>query len=264
MGPLAFLPLHAAGIYGSTREERPPPGSCIFDFAVSSYTPTVTALLRIVKDPQPPQPASLLIIGQPNKPGYSAIKGITEEMDAIWRITEAKHCISLCLEGEVAMVSRVQMQMRSHGAIHFACHACQGAENPLESGFYLHDGPLELAEIMKQNITNCKFAFLSGCRTSTGDEKLSREAIHLATGMLTVGYRSVVATRWSIKDEHGPVVVEGFYKYLLENGATLGRPGIDSDSAANALHKAIQSIRQQIGDTEQGLLMWVPFIHFGY
>jgi len=185
-------------------------------------------------------------------------------MDAIWKITEAKHCISLCLEGEVATVSRVQIQMRSHGAIHFACHASQDVKNPLRSGFYLHDGRLELAEIMKQNITNCKLAFLSGCQTSTGDEELSREAIHLAAGMLTVGYRSVVATRWLIKDEYGPVVVENFYKYLLENGATLGRPGIDSDSAANALHKAIQSIRQQIGDTEQGLLMWVPYIHFGY
>ncbi|KDQ49312.1 hypothetical protein JAAARDRAFT_200953 [Jaapia argillacea MUCL 33604] len=40
-GPLAFLPIHAAGIY-STSE----PGNCISDFVISSYTPTLSALIN--------------------------------------------------------------------------------------------------------------------------------------------------------------------------------------------------------------------------
>jgi len=82
--------------------------------------------------------------------------------------------------------------------------------------------------------------------------------------MLEVGYRSVIATMWSIKYEYGPTVAEGFYKYLQEDSATSGRPGIDSANASRALHRAIQSIRQEVGDTEQGLLTWVPYVHFGY
>jgi len=265
-GPLAFLPLHAAGIYGKARDEKSAPGSCISDFAISSYTPTVSALLRNAMGStgiQPPS-AKLLMISQPNTPGCSPIKGTVMEMNAIRKIIEPKDWRSLCLEGEVATVSRVQLEMASHPSIHFACHASQDVEDPLKSGFYLHDGRLELAEIMKQNITNCELAFLSACQTSTGDEKLSEEAVHLAAGMLAVGYRSVVATMWSIKDEYGPVVAEGFYKDLVEKGTTSGPPVMDSANASRALHRAIQAIRQQVGDTEQGLLTWVPYVHFGY
>jgi len=102
------------------------------------------------------------------------------------------------MEGEVATISRVKLEMASHPSIHFACQASQDVKNPLMSGFYLYDGRLELSEIMKQNITNCELAFLSACQTSTGDEKLSDEAVHLAAAMLAVGYRSVVATMWPI------------------------------------------------------------------
>ncbi|CCO36811.1 hypothetical protein BN14_10957 [Rhizoctonia solani AG-1 IB] len=42
-GALSFLPLHAAGDYG-------PPGSRVFDYVVSSYTPTLTALLGQTSD----------------------------------------------------------------------------------------------------------------------------------------------------------------------------------------------------------------------
>jgi len=185
-------------------------------------------------------------------------------MDTIGKIIEAQDCKFLRLEGEAATVSRVQLEMTSHPSIHFACHGNQDIENPLKSGFYLHGGRLELADIMRQNITNCELAFLSACQTSTGNEKLSEEAVHLAAGMLAVGYRSVVATIWSIKDEYGPVVAEGFYKGLMERGTPSGRPGINTTNAAHALHQAIQNIRQQVGDMEQGLLTWVPYVHFGY
>jgi len=131
-------------------------------------------------------------------------------------------------------------------------------ESPLSSGFYLHDGQLELADIMKQRIAHREFAFLSACQTGTGDEKLSEEAIHLAAGMLAVGYQGVVATMWSIKDQYGPVVAEGFYKYLAEKRDRL------HGSGAHALYHTIQDIRKTLRDTEQGLLTWVPCVHFGF
>jgi len=176
---------------------------------------------------------------------------------------DSNDCKTLCLEGEVATISRVRLEMASHPLIHFACHASQDVEDPLGSGFYLHDGRLKLADIIKQSI-KCELAFLSACQTSTGDEKLSEEAVHLAAGMLAAGYRSVVATMWSIQDKYGPVVAEDFYKDLMEQGTPSGKPGMDSANAASALHQAIQHIRQQVGDTEQGLLTWVPYVHFGY
>jgi len=117
---------------------------------------------------------------------------------------------------------------------------------------------------MKQKFAVRDLAFLSACQTSTGDEKLSEEVVHLAAGMLAAGYQSVVATIWSIKDKFGPVVAESFYTNLLERGKNSGRPGLDSSYSANALHQAIQDIRRTLGDTEQGLLTWVPYVHFGH
>jgi len=264
-GPLAFLPLHAAGMY--SRNGRTPPGSCISDFAVCSYTPTVSSLLEKLKEAdsaQPPESSKLLIISQPNTPGCLPIPETTKEMNSILKTIRTYTGEPHHLEGESASVSQVKLEMESYGSIHLACHASQSLDNPLKSGFYLHDGRLELAEIMKQKFAVRQLAFLSACQTSTGTEKLSEEAVHLAAGMLAAGYRSVVATMWTIKDRYGPIVAESFYKDLMERGKTAGKPGLDSSGAAHALHHAIQDIRDTVGDSEQGLLTWVPYVHFGY
>jgi len=184
-------------------------------------------------------------------------------MNCIWKTIGTYNGECHRLEGEHASVSQVKIEMESYGSIHFACHASQSPESPLKSGFYLHDGQLELSEIMKQKFTVRELAFLSACQTSTGDDKLSEEAVHLAAGMLAAGYRSVVATMWSIKDQFGPVVAESFYKDLMERGKTSGQPQLDSSHAARALHHAIQDMRMKLGDTEQALLTWVPYVHFG-
>jgi len=213
---------------------------------------------------QQPASSKLLIISQPNTPRCSPIPATTEEMNFIWQTVRTYNGECQRLEGASALVRKVKLEMESHGSIHFACHATQDLKNPLKSGFYLHDGQLELSEIMKQKFAVRELAFLSACQTSTGDEKLSEEAVHLAAGMLAAGYRSVVATMWSIKDKFGPVVAESFYQNLMERGKISGQPRVDGRHAAHALHHAIQDIRMTLSDTEQDLLTWVPYVHFGY
>ena len=96
----------------------------------------------------------------------------------------------------------------------------------------------------------------SACQTSTGDEKLSEEAVHLAAGMLAAGYRGVVATMWSISDQHGPQVAEDFYAGLISQDLEQ----LSTDNAAHALHYATQKLRRQLGDFT---LDWIPYVHFG-
>ena len=261
-GPFAFLPLHAAGIYTHDFQS---PGSCVSDFVISSYTPTVSTLLEKVNasDTGRPLISKVLLISQPSTPDLPPIHGTTREANAVSRIVGSDGCESLLLEGSVAIVSRVKQEMESCGWVHLACHAIQNIHNPLRSGFFLHDGQLELGELMKQRIPQCELAFLSACQTSTGDEKLSEEAVHLAAGMLAVGYQGVVATMWSIKDSYAPKVAEAFYDYLVKKRKNDKNSGLDSTHAAYALHHAMQVIRKDIGDTEYGLLTWVPYVHFG-
>lgn len=170
----------------------------------------------------------------------------------------------LRLDSKDATITRAKDEMPSHQFIHLACHAVQDTKQPLQSGFHLHDGRLELADIMSLNLPSAQFAFLSACQTSMGDERLSEEAVHLAAGMLAAGYRSVVATMWSIKDQHAPLVAEDFYAHLLEK-IPVGEGGqrLQCTETAYALDHAIQNLRQRLGDNEDSLLAWVPYVHFG-
>ena len=113
-----------------------------------------------------------------------------------------------------------------------------------------------------KKLVGADLAFLSACQTSTGDEKLSEEAVHLAAGMLAAGYRGVVATMWSINDRYAPGVSEDFYANLI-NGAE----DLNSENVACALHHATLKLRQRLADLkldlESSLLVWVPYVHFG-
>jgi len=187
----------------------------------------------------------------------------TKEMDCISKAIRTSNIEPLCLEGESASLTRVKLEMESHGSVHFACHATQDLENPLKSGFYLRDERLQLADLMKQKFSVRELAFLSACQTSTSDEKLLEEGVYLASGMLAAGYRSVVATMWSVEDQYGPMVAESFYTYLMERGKTSEGSRLDGSHAAYAVHRTVQDIREKLGDTAKGLLTWVAYVHFG-
>ncbi|KAF8191314.1 CHAT domain-containing protein [Pholiota molesta] len=257
-GPLVFLPIHAAGIYSN---ETGTAGPCVSDYVVSSYTPTVSALLDKIKDApnMDDKPMNLLIVSQPSTPGLNPIPGAEREAYSIKDMVDP----SLLLENASATVRKVKEEMKSHRWVHFACHAIQDEDEPLQSGVQLHDGRLELSEMMKQTLPDAELAFLSACQTSTGNQDLSDEVVHLAAGMLAAGYRSVVGTMWSIKDVYGPEIAKDFYLNILGTNSE-ARRRLDSGKAAGALHQATQNLRKKIGDTEEALLIWVPYVHFGF
>jgi len=231
---------------------------------VSSYTPTVSVLLDKVKSSDIERPPSkVLLVSQPNAPDLPPIPGTTREIDALSSKFDSNGCEFLRLDGSIATVDRVKQEMESYNLIHFACHASQNVAYPLKSGFYLHDGRLELSEIMKRKFPRRELAFLSACQTSTGDENLSDEAVHLAAGMLAAGYQGVVATMWSIRDKYAPEIAENFYEYLMEKGKDEKNTRLKSADAAHALHHTIQCFRRKMGDREDALLTWVPYVHFG-
>ncbi|RXW12169.1 hypothetical protein EST38_g13685 [Candolleomyces aberdarensis] len=160
--------------------------------------------------------------------------------------------------------------MERFSCIHLACHASQDQNDPLQSRFRFHTGSLKLSTIIKKNLKNADLAFLSSCETSTGEERLSEEVVHLAAGMLAAGYRRVVATMWAITDKHAPDVATDLYGYLLSRRLEAYDydfdygSGLDGSDSAYALHHAIQRLREKIGDSEQSLLAWIPYVHFGF
>ncbi|KAF6745845.1 CHAT domain-containing protein, partial [Ephemerocybe angulata] len=148
--------------------------------------------------------------------------------------------------------------------VHLACHGSQHAEDPLKSRFLFHDGALELGSIVQRSLKNADLAFLSACQTSTGVDKLPDEAVHLAAGMLAAGYQRVVATMWSIGDRDAPAVATDFYQYLLGHWLS-SQAGLNGRFSAHALHHATKQLRLRLADnSDQSLLTWIPYVHFGY
>lgn len=222
------------------------------DLVVSSYTPTLTALLN-PKDCRTELSGEIQMLGvsQPNTPGLSALPETKAEIETIQQLRDGRLDLHW-LNDKDATRDAVLRCMERCNWIHLACH---GTQNGTESAFHLADGALTLQDIMKNSLAHGELAVLSACQTAMGDEKLPEEAIHLAAGMLMAGYGSVVATMWSISDNDGPIVAKELYRYLMGEG------GGDSTKAAYALHHAVKRLRQEIG--ERKFARWVPFIHLG-
>ncbi|VDC07746.1 unnamed protein product [Peniophora sp. CBMAI 1063] len=254
-GPLAQLPLHAAGVYGPS----PQLGQRVFDYVVSSYAPSLTALLRCYQSGAERRASpSILILTQPATPGQARLPGTRDEGLRIRKVLSEHPCT--ILEHMQATVRATLAVLDQHPWVHFACHASQNTKNPTESAFELFDGPLTLSALMSKASGEAELAFLSACQTATGDKNIPEESAHLAAGMLSVGFKGVVATMWSIWDADAPVVVEAYYQELvaLRRANVNGRGGT---GAAYALHAAVKTLRDKIG--ENSFERWVPFVHFG-
>jgi CHAT domain-containing protein len=251
-GPLAFLPIHAAGVYGENQAF----GLKLSDFMISSYTPSLTALIQGFRPHSESQAElQLLAVTKPSAKGQSYLPGTQEEIKSIQRHVEGKKVHFEWLDEEIATIDEVQRGMRNLGWVHFACHGVQ-SDSPTESALLAGSSWLTLSNIIQLSLPHADLAFLSACQTATGSQELQDELVHLTAGMLLAGYRGVIGTMWSIDDNDAPQVAGDVYAHLLETSP------LDPMRAAQALHLAIQKLREQPG-RKKSFLHWVPFIHFG-
>ncbi|CAE6432828.1 unnamed protein product [Rhizoctonia solani] len=77
-GPLSFLPLHAAGDYRDSGQKK------AFEYVVSSYTPTLSALLSDpAYDAPAKSPCEILLVNPGNIPGEFPLPGAGQEIERI-------------------------------------------------------------------------------------------------------------------------------------------------------------------------------------
>ena len=251
-GPFVFLPIHAAGFYGTQHSQ---PGHRVSDFVVSSYVPILSILTLSPNPGAPPgNDLRLLAVGQPPSDGQSPLPGVDMELRHIRQvIRDSTSTQTTLVESSVGTVEEVLALMKGADWVHFACHGIQDAAN---SGLCLADRRrLKLSDIIMLSRPRGGLAFLSVCQTAMGDERLSDEAIHIAAGMLFAGYGGVIGTMWSISDKLAPDVARDVYEQLFGNGT---RP--DYRDAARALHDAIGRVRES---GSASFHTWLPFIHVG-
>ncbi|KAG1717587.1 CHAT domain-containing protein [Suillus occidentalis] len=246
-----FLLLHAAGEYRAN-------GKSLSQQYISSYTPSLTALMRACtrQDRSPSVPFAA--IGQNLPAGASfTLDCVEPELELVRSLLPPPPTVSFTKITSVdATKSRALCTLQDNTWLHFACHGTQNFDDPFKSAFLMRDQPLSLLDITKMDISWHEFAFLSACETAVGDFATPDEVIHLAAGLQFAGVKSVVGTLWKVNDATVQRLVEAFYKKLCGDGK------MDSARAARALHQAVFSL---VHDKENPMPLdqRIVFIHIG-
>ncbi|WP_405395161.1 CHAT domain-containing protein [Microbispora hainanensis] len=243
IGEVAFLPLHAAGIAGTSNN--------VLDRAVSSYTPTVRALAHARRGRISKLNTSL-IVSVPDAPEEEPLPATKEEAEILSALLPTTTVIT----GPDATQRTVVAALPSHSIVHFSCHGHSDWTDPSTSKLILHDhliNPLTVTALSRLTLTNVSLAFLSACSTSQSNMSLADEAIHIASALQMAGYIHVVGTLWTIGDRAAVRISQEFYT-ALDSAAPL------INKSAHALHTAIRRIRAGYPDHPA---LWAAHIHIG-
>lgn len=265
-GPATVFPFHAA---------TSPDGTSALDYVISSYTPSLRALLRAstpmgeVRQSTKPR---ILAVGMPSTPEMADLPNVMAELETL-----AAHLpIDLQLLPPDATVARVMKEMATHNWIHLSCHgnsegailanandhdgaSAENAEGRPEHltaippALYLSDGALTLARIGELNVQG-ELAYLSACDTSTSTGRLPDEAFHVTASMQFAGYRHVIGSLWWVTDHLAPKVAESVYAHITANGDP------DLRMAAIAVHGATRDLRYMHPSRP---ILWANYVHVG-
>ncbi|KAL5501093.1 hypothetical protein ACEPAH_9480 [Sanghuangporus vaninii] len=257
---LSALPLHAAARIITTPEGKKK-YQYLSDIYVSSYTPTLTALIdaqsSTIGESYPDQPSRFLIVAQPDE----TLESVQEEVESICDVVKMAGRADLLnnLTGMAGNRDDVLVNLRDHSWVHFACHGHLSSTDPFQSSFQLYGNTrLTLLDISKDNIPNAELAFLSACHSAEQPAGAARdEVLHLAAAMQFSGFRSVIGTMWALKDEDGPFVAKTFYKYMLSEEKQTESV---CERSARALNEAIRHLQKK---AKKNYERWVNFIHIG-
>ncbi|KAG1800343.1 CHAT domain-containing protein [Suillus plorans] len=244
-----FLPLHAAGEY---RKD----GGSLSRHYISSYTPSLTALIkaRVSHDRSPSVP--FVAIGQNHPAGaVFTLDAVEPELELVRTLLPPPPTVSFSKITSVdATKSTALRALQDNTWFHLACHGTQRFDEPFQSAFLMRDQPLSLLDIAQMDLSRHQFAFLSACETAVGDLRTPDEVIHLAAGLQFAGVKSVVGTLWKVDDATVERVVKAFYTKLCGDGT------MNSKRAARALHQAVQSLAS---DKDIPLAQRIVFVHIG-
>ncbi|WP_431046973.1 CHAT domain-containing protein [Streptomyces sp. P1-3] len=246
-GWLSFLPLHAAG------RGAPDSGTWVLDRAVSSYTPTLRALVRArdgltLGAPARPSP---LVVALAETPGAARLPGASREAALLAELFPSGRLLA----GADATVEAVVQALEAHPWVHFSCHGVSELLSPSQSGLILYDGRLTVSDAAAQRPRSPELAVLSACSTSQGGVTLPDEAVQLTSSFQLAGYPHVIGTLWTVSDKLATRLTEEFYASLAEDVAR-GRP---IDPAA-ALHRPVRSLRDRYAQAPH---LWAAHIHTG-
>jgi len=242
------LPLHAMGPIPSDGNSP----RYFMDLYIPSYIPSLEALIESRKPrSQVISKPSILLVAQPDENMPEALKEI--------RLVQAAGTHVTTLFSAKAKPAAVLARLRDHSFAHIVSHGILEPGKPFEASFKLHRGRrLQLLDIVRSQLPDAEFAFLSACHTAElTDESIADEMLHLAAAMQFCGFRSVVGTMWAMADTDGPDLAKYFYESVFSDETRGER---HYERTAVALRDAVVKLRRKGGIS---LERWVNFVHYG-
>jgi CHAT domain-containing protein len=236
---------------GPVQSDVDPP-QYFLDLYIPSYIPSLSALIESRKPgSQTICKPSILLVAHPDENMLAAPK----EMRAVQAVDTQVTTLFLRKATRTAVLSR----LRDHQFAHIVSHGILEPGKPFGSSFKLHKGKrLQLLDIIRSQLPDAEFAFLSACHTAElTEESIADEVLHLAAAMQFCGFRSVVGTMWAMADKDGPDLAKHFYESVFSDEAQGGRY---YERTAGALRNAVFHMRQKGGIT---LERWVNYVHYG-
>ncbi|WP_051792058.1 CHAT domain-containing protein [Streptomyces sp. NRRL F-5527] len=246
-GPLAHLPLHAAGHH---RAGVLGDGRSVLDRVASSYTPSIRALRHARQAPAAGRTTGpFLAVRRPT--GADGGEGASvDEVAAMARVLGGLRTV----QGADATAARVLTELSSASVVHFACHGLSDAEDPSRSRLELADGPLGVLDVARGHLPHARLAVLLACHTTRAD-RLPDEAIHLTSAFQTAGYPQVVGALWEATDLVSVRLAERLYDSLRAYGG-----GLDVGDTARVVHGIVRELRARHAGSPR---VWAPYVHTG-
>lgn len=254
VGPVTYLPLHAAGHHRQRGGPRP---QTVLDRVVSSYTPTLRSLLharRVPADSRAPV-HELLVVAMSDTPQVRPLPGASTEVGKVTACIPAARV----LRNDEASRGAVLTALANYRISHFACHSKRDRDGISASSLLLHDhltSPLTIEDISTLQMEHAELAYVSACDTTRAQPALADEGIHITGAFLLAGYRQVIGTLWGTDDDSALLIAGHVYEYLADDQA----PEPAAMPAAQALHQAVLRLRDQ---SPEAPARWSGYVHVG-
>jgi len=211
MGPLGYVPLHAAWIEDDSNAN----GRCYaLDSIRISYAPNARSLGRKT-DALLDGTLSMLAIDEPWPVEAADLRGSTREVEAAVASFGGNATV---LRHRHATRQAVLGAIPDHTFVHLSCHGRADVGNPLESSLLMSDGPLTLREILVRRVDRTQLVVLSACETAFAGTDLPDEAVSLSTGLIQAGAAAAIGTLWPVDDLATMVLLTRFYHLWRGDG----------------------------------------------
>jgi CHAT domain-containing protein len=199
VGPLALLPVHAAGGYAD------PAGANDITW---TYTPNGRILARHARLVAARDGGSrgVLLTLDDGRGGNTLRMAPAVESAVRAHAPE----VTVLGPGE-ATGDAVLTALRHHDLYHFNCHGQADPEDPFASYLQLADRALTIRDLLRQRLPG-RLAILSACETAMARHDLPDEVVSLPGALLEAGVPGVIASMWEVDEMATFLLTARFYE----------------------------------------------------